>query len=87
MIIKNWTHKHVDKNGILKSGGSVAIKKGVHSSSSNGCKIELCKCQKGLWILINFGYDKIRKSISGKTYYFENSIEFTSFIKNNKYLH
>ena len=81
MIIKNWTHHHVNENGILKSGGSVDLKKVIRTSSSDGCLIESCKCQKGLWVSINYGYDKKRKVLSGVTYYFANSIEFNAFTK------
>lgn len=84
MITKNWLHKGVSKKGVLKSGGSVEIKKGIYTSI-NGCPIKSCKCKKGPWLLVNFGYDKYRKEVSGITYYFKNSIEFYEFL-NSKHL-
>ena len=84
MITKTWSYKNVNQKGILKSGGSAELKKGIYSSILNSCDIESCKCVKELWATINFGYNKKRKSISGITFYFDSLIEFEGFLKNIK---
>lgn len=84
MITKIWTHKNVTQKGIVKSGGSVNTKEGIYSSLSHSCSIGSCKCAKGLWVAMNFGYDKRRKSVSGITFYFDNSIELAEFFRNVK---
>ncbi len=82
MTIKNWTHKNVNSKGIVKGSGSVNLKKGISTSVENGCTIPTCKCYKGSWLTISFGYDRKNKSISGTTLFFNNSAEFNNFISN-----
>lgn len=83
MTIKNWTHKNVNSKGIVKAGGSVSLKRGISTSVENGCAIPTCKCIKGSWVSINFGYDRSNKSVSGTTLYFDNAIQFKNFIRNS----
>jgi hypothetical protein len=80
MTTKNWTHKNVNAKGVVKTGGSVNVIQGIRTSLTNGCKIPTCKCIKGFWVSVNFGYDKKNKSVSGITFYFDNSIEFDNFL-------
>ncbi len=81
MTIKKWTYNHVNKTGILKSGGSVHTKKGVYSSELHGCSTGLCKCTKEDWVSINLGYNAKEKTVSGITFYFNNPIEFNKFLE------
>ncbi len=71
MIIKNWTHQNANKKGILKSGGSVKIEKGISTSLTCSCTINNCKCNKEFWLSINFGYNTKDKTVSGITFYFK----------------
>ena len=65
MTSKVWTHKDVNSEGKVKSGGSVVFKKGIYTSLSHGCKIDSCKCRKGFWLSINFGYNKKERQYPG----------------------
>lgn len=82
MTIKNWTHQNVNAKGVVKTGGSVITKQGIYTSLTHGCTIPTCKCIKGFWVSVNFGFDKKSKCVSGITFYFDNEIEFNNFLIN-----
>ena len=79
MIIKKWKYKNVTRNGVVKSGGAVKVKKGLYTSIDDSCKIISCKCYKGHWISVNLGYNNKQKSVSGRTFYFDSMKEFNDF--------
>ena len=81
MTVKSWTHENINKNGIKKSGGRINTKKGIYSSELHACTLPFCKCIKGDWVSINFGYDAKKKAVSGITFYFDNTIEFDEFLE------
>lgn len=86
MVTRIWTHYNVTQNGKIKFGGAVFTKAGIYTSLVHGCTIKTCKCIKGYWVTINFGYDKKRKSVTGMTFYFnKNRKAFYDFLDNDEY--
>lgn len=81
MNTRIWTHNNVNYNGSIKSGGSVQVKAGIYTSLYHSCTLKSCSCSKRIWITMNFGYDKKRKSVSGITFHFDNNMEISKFIK------
>ena len=80
MTIRSWIYNNVNKKGVVKSGGTVETKKGINSSKLHGCTLPSCKCIKGDWVSISLGYDAEKKTVSGITFYFDNSAEFEEFL-------
>jgi spore coat protein U-like protein len=80
MEIKEWVHKNVSPDGFLKTGGRVKTEKGICTSQTDGCTIKTCRCVKGHWVSLNFGYDKKQKTVSGITLYCTNKKEYNQLL-------
>jgi len=81
MTVKQWSHSNVDKFGHLKSGGKINVIEGVYTSEQHACTLPECKCDKRPWIMINFGYSKENREVSGVTIYFDSQIIFNKFLQ------
>jgi hypothetical protein len=80
MTTKVWDYGEVSPTGIIKSGGTIRVKKAIHTYVFDGCTLPECKCFKGPWVSFNFGYDKKRKTVSGITCRFDTPTEFDKFL-------
>ena len=52
MKIREFVHKNVQKNGIIKGGGAVETTGLIRIGQGCGCSLPSCNCSDGYWISI-----------------------------------
>jgi hypothetical protein len=82
--IKIWSHSNVNPDGMVDGGGAVGVEHGIKVFRGTPCGCTTCNHEHD-FIVCSDGHDAEKRTVSGTTYFFNNTEDLNVWLENQAY--